>query len=95
MADSEVQAATLSSMRGGLCSGFTRRKDRLEQAVAQAKALKTSYALDKMRSCLQDVVESFYKIEECVIKEDTLDTVPANVNKRKGSLEVRGQAQAG
>ena len=83
----EASAASLASKRGGLCSGFLLRKERLERAITNAKSLKTDYAVDKMRKALDMVLESFYKIEDCIIQEDVLDLAEVGNKKRKESLE--------
>ena len=81
-----TDSATLAARRGGLCTAFLKRKERLEKAVAQAKSLKNDYAMNMMRKCREQVFESYMKIEECILKEDELDPTEAKVKKREEDL---------
>ena len=82
-----TDSATLAARRGGLCTAFLKRKERLEKAVAQAKSLKNDYSLDMMRKCREQVFESYVKIEDCILQEDELDTTEANKTNREQNLK--------
>ena len=87
MSDSEERARTLAARRGGLSNGFQSRKERLEKAVANARALKNEYAVSEVRRRRAQLEESLEKIEECIIEEDELDRLNTNTKRRQESLK--------